>query len=82
MYHTYVDSNDLNTIREYESKLAFGDGKLGEFTYFVFFLPVYLELISKKEYFEYYNTLIKVLGTNNFSKFLKKYKIDLEYPFI
>lgn len=49
-YHSYVDTNDLSILKKFESKLSFGDGKIGEFTFFCFFLPSYLELSNKNEF--------------------------------
>ncbi|MDH7604128.1 MAG: hypothetical protein QHH13_04435 [Melioribacter sp.] len=77
-YHSYIDTNDLSILKKFESRLFFGDGKAGEFAFFCFFLPSYLELSNKKEFVEYYRILIKALELNNFNEFLQKFKIDTE----
>jgi hypothetical protein len=81
-YKSTIDSLDLANLKKHESKLAFADGKTGQFTYFCLFLPSYLELKDEKEFSQYYSIIINALERNNFQEFLKTYNINKEDPFI
>jgi hypothetical protein len=77
-YQSMISTDDLLFLYKNRNLLAWGNGRGGEFSGLLFFIPLSFSYITFGEYENYLELLIRSIDSKDWDKFRKKYELTYD----